>query len=188
MNLPILWAPLILRNKITARHLWQHKSTCHLLWGWEVFQTRCHDYSTVSGNFSAPKINGDFRHRAPWEIQTMMDSKSRAKVGRQKTLWPKRLTARCASLNIKMTSIPATSLILVLTIFCVRCLCSHVVCMRNISIPAYDHYIVFPCRLWCLLFAAQTFYAAVFMSEKMTAAYCRLRTIKGAICNIQLKL
>lgn len=144
MNLPILWAPLILRNKITARHLWQHKSTCHLLWGREVFQTRCHDYSTVSGNFSAPKINGDFRHRAPWEIQTMMDSKSRAKVGRQKTLWPKRLTARCASLNIKMTLVlPATSLILVLIIFCVRCLCSHVVCMRNISIPAYDHYIVF---------------------------------------------
>lgn len=103
MNLPILWAPLMLRNKITAHHLWQHKSTCHLLWDREVVQTRRHGYSTVSGNFSALKINGDSRHRAPWEIQTMMDSKSRAKVSRQKTLWRKRRTARCAFLNIKMT-------------------------------------------------------------------------------------
>lgn len=110
MNLPILWAPLILRNKITARYLWQHKSTCHLLWDREVFQTRCHGYSTVSGNFSLPEINGDLRQRAPWEIQPMMDSKSRAKVSGQRTLWRKRRTTRCASLHIKMTEYACTLL------------------------------------------------------------------------------
>lgn len=160
MNLPILWAPLILRNKITVRHLWQHKSTCHLLWGREVFQTRCHGYSTVSGNFSAPKINGDLRHRAPWEIHTMMDSKSAERKLCDRT----ENDGTRDVLLYSDFSIPATSFILALIIFCVYVFMSYAweILVSQFTITAsYLHL-----RLWCLLFAAQTFYVAIFMSEK----------------------